>query len=323
MEYDVLALNIGSQTRELPFLQQGQEEEEEEGEGAHAIIATRPIGKLLNKVERWEQQRQQQQRNNDDMKDEVVIVGGGAAGVELAWALQARFQKNQLRKINVTLIDNKVALLQHEMGERVSKAVTAEMHRRGIRCLTAVEVTAVLPSPSKTIHLSDGTSLPFDLLKGGKEKQTADEGEKKERWTDDRGFLRVKKTLQALVGMPKGNVFAAGDCCSIDGYEWVAKAGVYAVREGPILAENIIRYLRNQELKEYEPQKSFLALLMTGDGRAIASWKGFAWTGTMPWRLKHKIDTTFMHSFQVQHLPPSPFQREAEHDAEEKETSVT
>ena len=47
----------------------------------------------------------------------------------------------------------------------------------------------------------------------------------------------------------------------------------YAVREGPLLAENILSYVRGKKLKKYKPQTGFLALLATGDEGAILSWK--------------------------------------------------
>jgi NADH dehydrogenase FAD-containing subunit len=47
------------------------------------------------------------------------------------------------------------------------------------------------------------------------------------------------------------------------------KAGVYAVRAGPIVAANIVKYIKGETLDKYIPQKGFLSLLMTGDGKAI------------------------------------------------------
>jgi hypothetical protein len=43
-------------------------------------------------------------------------------------------------------------------------------------------------------------------------------------------------------------------------------------------------------LDVYEPQANFLALMMTGDGQAIGSYRGIAYTGSLAWKLKNKID---------------------------------
>jgi selenide,water dikinase len=53
------------------------------------------------------------------------------------------------------------------------------------------------------------------------------------------------------------------------------KAGVYAVRSGPILITNLVRSLigddgdNRLELVQYTPQDEFLKLLMCGDGTAL------------------------------------------------------
>ena len=81
-----------------------------------------------------------------------------------------------------------------------------------------------------------------------------------------KGYFRVNKFLQST---SHPNVFAGGDCNTLEDYvdkPYPSKAGVYAVREGPILAENIINFLKGASLKEYVPQPSFLSLMMTGDG---------------------------------------------------------
>src|SRR5258708_38892104 len=82
----------------------------------------------------------------------------------------------------------------------------------------------------------------------------------------DDGFLAVDATLKTIADFP---VFAVGDSATIVG-ERIPKAGVYAVREGPILWENMNRIFSSQELVRYEPQRGFLSLLSTGDRRAIA-----------------------------------------------------
>jgi len=40
--------------------------------------------------------------------------------------------------------------------------------------------------------------------------------------TDENGFIKVSQTL---VSKSSNNIFGVGDCCSIEGYEWIPKAG--------------------------------------------------------------------------------------------------
>ena len=52
------------------------------------------------------------------------------------------------------------------------------------------------------------------------------------------------------------NVFAGGDCVTMETYaheNFPPKAGVYAVRAGPIIAQNVVKYIKNEELTPYIP----------------------------------------------------------------------
>ena len=46
-----------------------------------------------------------------------------------------------------------------------------------------------------------------------------------------------------------------------------------------------------------------MALMMTGDGSAISSWKGTSATGKLIWAMKDRIDRKFMDLFNVNKLP--------------------
>ena len=84
------------------------------------------------------------------------------------------------------------------------------------------------------------------------------------------------------------------------------KAGVYAVRAGPIVAGNIVRYIKGEPLDKYVPQKGFLSLLMTGDGKAIGQKFGIAFTGRWVWNMKDYIDVGFMKLFYANYLFRNP-----------------
>ena len=79
------------------------------------------------------------------------------------------------------------------------------------------------------------------------------------------GFIRVGATLES-VSHP--GVFAAGDVAAVGGHR-LPKSGVYAVRQGPVLADNIRRALTGQALAPYKPQSDALYIVSTGERYAI------------------------------------------------------
>jgi selenide,water dikinase len=111
---------------------------------------------------------------------------------------------------------------------------------------------------------------------------------------DQNGFIQVTDNLQTVTDL---SIFAAGDIASMINYP-LEKAGVFAVRQGPPLTENLRRSVQGNPLKPYHPQSRWLALISTGDKVAVASrgWLGFA--GAWVWRWKDSIDQRFMRKFQ-------------------------
>ena len=75
------------------------------------------------------------------------------------------------------------------------------------------------------------------------------------------------------------------------------KSGVYAVRQGPVLAANLLAYAAGRALERYVPQPRSLALISAGDRYAVASRGIFAAQGRWVWRWKDRIDRAFMAKY--------------------------
>ena len=87
-----------------------------------------------------------------------------------------------------------------------------------------------------------------------------------------------------------------------EGQRFPPKAGVYAVRAGPIIAQNVAFFLKEEPLIPYVPQREFLALMMTGDSKAIGSKHGITFAGKWVWEMKDYIDSGFMKLFDPHYL---------------------
>jgi selenide, water dikinase len=111
---------------------------------------------------------------------------------------------------------------------------------------------------------------------------------------DKDGFLATGPTLQVL---DDADVFAAGDCASLIETPR-EKAGVYAVRSGPPLAENLRRRARGDGARPWWPQPRHLSLISTGERYAVASRGRFKVEGAWVWTFKDWIDRRWMRTYQ-------------------------
>ena len=219
----------------------------------------------------------------------VTVVGGGAGGVEIALAIRARAEQAGV-PLPVVLIDGARALLA-EFEPAVRKAAARVLAERHVGTCLGTTVECVEPD---RVRLAAGGWMPSTVtvwLTGAAPAAITTETALPK---DDSGFWLVDRTLRSTGGAP---VWGAGDCVSLRDAPWVPKAGVYAVRQAPVLAANLRRAMSDgpdAARRTYRPQRSYLALLDTADGRALMRWKGRAWHGRIPLWLKQYIDTRFV-----------------------------
>lgn len=222
----------------------------------------------------------------------VAVVGGGAGGVEVAFGLPARVRAvlGDRAQTAITILSADDRLLPGSLDSTARRVLRA-CERRGIRVETGRTVTRVNDA---RLDLADGGSAEADVIVWATGAAPPPLVAKLGLPTDARGFLRTTDTLQTSSLAP---IFIVGDTGTVDGKP-TPKAGVYAVRQGPVLRENIRRLLDGRDLRRFQPQRGFLRLLNTGDGRAIGEWKGVSFEGAWAWRLKDAIDSPFMAKHQ-------------------------
>ena len=220
---------------------------------------------------------------------EVAVIGAGAAGTEIAMCVNV-YLKSHNHPAHVTLLDRGTQLLKGYSPKAVA-LVEQEFKRRDIATRFETEVEDYTAGK---IKLADGSTFGADIVIWAASAAAPPELDGFQLTKSDDGFLAVRQTLQSVDNCP---VFVVGDTATLVDQP-VRKSGVYAVREGPVLWENIQRRLAGRQLMSYDPQKGFLSLLATGDGRAIADYKGTGFAGRWVWKWKDHIDRKFMRMYQ-------------------------
>ncbi|MFT4570761.1 MAG: selenide,water dikinase [Hyphomicrobiaceae bacterium] len=282
LAFDALSIGVGS----VPRLAAG-------GDQSNAVVAIKPMQTFLARLDARLRQLASRADLSAPTPDPVriAIVGGGPGGIEIAFCLPARI-KAQLGNVatQYLIIDAGTSLVAGA-STRLRNAVQTELNERGIDVLLGRRVQRIL---GDAIELDDKTTLEADIIVWCGSASPPPLLARLGLPMDDQGFLSVASTLQTTAGYP---IFAVGDSATIVGNP-VPRAGVFAVRQGPVLLDNLKRVLSEKPLSPYRPQRDFLRLLNLGDGRALADWKGFAASGTWAWQLKSRIDTRFMDRFQ-------------------------
>ena len=217
--------------------------------------------------------------------EDATVVGGGAAGVELAFALRTRGVRR------VRLLDGSEELLGG-YRPRVRRRVHRLLERRGIAVRAGHLVTGVEPS---AVRIETGERSASALTVWATGPSAPPLFRKSGLTTDRQGFLAIDDTLR-YVGDER--VFAVGDCAAPIGHPWMPRAGVYAVRQGPVLWQALLAAARGRRPPTFRPQRDFLSLLKTGRHEALLSFRGIVAHGGLAWRLKHSIDRRFVRRYQ-------------------------
>ena len=278
--YDLLSINMGAtpQANGVP------------GAVKHAV-AVKPIARFND---RWLAllQRVQQHRGTTT----VAVVGAGAGGVELLLAMQFRLRavlqsagRNPDEVVFHLFTSSDVILPTHNPGVR--QRFDAVLAARGVQVHRHAAVTQVLPGRLCT---SNGAVVDADeivwVTRAGAAAWLQDTG----LAVDADGCLQVQDTLQTVTDPA---IFAAGDVASMVNYR-LEKAGVFAVRQSRPLTENLRLSVQGKAPKPYRPQRTWLALISTGDRYAVASRGAVGFAGAWVWRWKDSIDRRFMRKFQ-------------------------
>ena len=77
------------------------------------------------------------------------------------------------------------------------------------------------------------------------------------------------------------------------------RVGVYAIRQAPILFENLLAAAGTGSVRTFTPQKKYLLILNLGGGIGLAVRGRRWWYGRLAFRLKDWIDRRFLREYQA------------------------
>ncbi|MBE9640638.1 selenide, water dikinase SelD [Salipiger mangrovisoli] len=265
--FDVASVNIGV-TSAMPDLP---------GFAEHALPA-KPLGALASG---WAAYR------DKGGPASAAVIGGGVAGAELACAM-AHALAARNRPAQVHLVERGTALTA--LRPKARNKLHAALAAQGV---TLLENAEILEVTARGLTLADGRQITAEFIIGAA-------GARAQGWLRDSGleledgFIRVSPSLQSS----DPAIFATGDCAHLSASPR-PKAGVFAVRQAPILLHNLRAMLSGREdLRTYRPQRDYLKLISLGGKSALADKAGLALSGPLMWRWKDHIDRSFMRKFQ-------------------------
>ncbi len=278
IRYDLASLDIGSTVAglDLPGVRKW-------------ALPTRPISELVERIDALAERIRSRPVGSPFR---IVVVGGGAGGIEVAFTLWHRLDAARDRSLQITLVHGFSEVLAGYPRSLIDR-VHRNAARRGIRIEGS---RRVVEARKDAVLFDNGDSIPADALLwvtgAWSHPFFSDSGLP----TEPRGFVLTRSTLQ-VEGFD--SLFAVGDCATMSEFPQTPKAGVYAVRQGPPLYENLSAALEGKPLRPYRPQPDFLTLLNLGDGTALGAKWGRSFEGAWVMRLKDWIDRRFMRRFQV------------------------
>lgn len=280
LAYDVLSLNVGSTLRPPTA-----------SLGGATIISMRPLSALRLQYESfltaWAQDDRTQVLT-------VTAVGGGAAGFESLLAVLRRLRTLRPDRVVEGALMSRGLNLLPGFPTATQRAARSALQRAGVVVQLGSSWCETTQRSTDLILWATGAQAhawQLDPLRRGNLA------------VNPEGFVRVDAQLRSI---SRPQVFAVGDGAHWDsGPHGLPKAGVFAVRMGPVLDRNLRASLSGKPLQTYTPQRHFLALLTTSDGGAIASRGSFGTSGHWAWYLKNYIDRRFIGRFAV----PSSFSK--------------
>ena len=274
LKFDQLSIGVGS----VPTFEDVEVTSDEN------LFAIKPMQTFLERLEARLDQFEK------DSEIRVSIVGGGIGSIETAFCLKKKLT-DEGRAHAISLV-TRSSRIGKGLANSTQKLIEAQLEEKGIELIAD---RSVIEINADNIRLGTQKLIETDLIIWGTGAIAPKLLEALPIEKDNRGFIATRPTLQTI---NNDVIYAVGDSGTITGSE-TDKAGVFAVRQGPILWQNIRNHIDgDRRMAPYEPQLDYLKLINTADGKSIAQRKGKGFYATWCWWLKDRIDKKFMEMYQ-------------------------
>ncbi|MHC1696994.1 MAG: NAD(P)/FAD-dependent oxidoreductase [Geobacteraceae bacterium] len=271
ISYDIASFNTGSDVQLAPLVT-----------CTDNVIPVKPVLNLYKARTTLLQEIESRQL-------ELIVIGGGPAGVEISANLW-RLLRNKPNRATITLVAGGELLRQ--TPERVRTLARRSLLEKNIQVRTGVRAEKI---EKGVVTLSDRSCLDYDFafLATGIVPSSLFQDSALPVGAD--GGLRVNSFLQCT---EYPELFGGGDCISLEGNP-LAKVGVYAVRQNPVLFHNLVAKLEDTRLRFFDPGPPYMLILNMGDSRGILWKRSITLNGRLSFFLKDYIDRRFMKKYQV------------------------
>ncbi len=221
-----------------------------------------------------------------------VVVGGGFAGIE-AFAEMRSLASYLLRYYPTLTFDDvhfhlieAMGRIMPEVSQATSEWVIANLDRRGAQ----IHLNTQLQSAANgKVELSTGESFESDVIVWTAGVMAHPYVRNTDLPLDDRGRITAKPTLQVtngedvLVGAwTAGDVSAVPDLSGFGVGGFCVPNAQHAVRQGKLLAKNLVAAIRGEGVKEYF-HKPLGAVAGLGIGVGVFQYKKLAIKGLLAW----------------------------------------
>ena len=271
VSYDVVSFNTGSEVPLPP-----------PAKSRPNVYPVKPISNLIQAREGI------RSRLAEGENVRVLVIGGGAAGVEVT-ANCLKLSEEAPGDVQLRLIAGSRLLAGYP--HRARRLALESLKSRGAEVREDTWVKELTDEHAVT---SDDWRCDCDVALVATGVRPSEMFRRSGLPTTADGALRVNEKLQCE---QCAEIFGGGDCVGVEGYN-LARVGVHAVMQGPVLFDNLMASMEGGELRPYDPRRNYMLILNMGDGSGIG-WK-WGWTldGRLTFKLKDYIDRRFVRRYQ-------------------------